>query len=149
MELIIGGAWQGKSAFARQSHPDIVFREAGELDRKGLLTSPGILNLQDYIRKELEAEKDMKTGGDSKAEEDAGAEKGLRSEKKLSGLAADLIDKNPHVVIVVQETGCGLVPTDPFERAWREQTGRICSTLAACSQKVTRVVCGIPTVLKP
>ena len=124
MELIIGGAWQGKSDFARQSHPDIVFQEAGGLDREGLLASPGILNLQDYIKKEMKAE------------------------KKLSALASDLIDKNPHAVIVVQETGCGLVPTDPFERAWREQTGRICIALAACSEKVTRIVCGIPAVLK-
>lgn len=136
MELIIGGAWQGKSAFARQNHPDIVFREAGELDREGLLTSPGILNLQDYIRKELQAERDSKAG------------EALKAENNLSGLAADLIDRNPHAVIVIQETGCGLVPTDPFERAWREQTGRVSSALAACSEKVTRIVCGIPAVLK-
>ena len=37
---------------------------------------------------------------------------------------------------------------DAFDRAYREAVGRICTKLAAYSDEVTRVVCGIGTVIK-
>ena len=37
---------------------------------------------------------------------------------------------------------------DAFERAWREQVGRICCALAEQSARVVRVYAGIPTILK-
>ena len=46
------------------------------------------------------------------------------------------------------EVGCGVTPVDPRQRLAREQTGRLCAALAARAQKVVRVCCGIPTVIK-
>ena len=42
----------------------------------------------------------------------------------------------------------GIVPVDRMEREYREQTGRVCTRLAAYSEKVYRVMCGIGQVIK-
>ena len=51
-------------------------------------------------------------------------------------------------VVSAAETGCGVVPADPAERAAREASGRLCVLLAARAEKVIRVWCGLPEVLK-
>ncbi|MBE6906729.1 MAG: adenosylcobinamide kinase [Ruminococcaceae bacterium] len=56
--------------------------------------------------------------------------------------------QNPEIIWITDEIGCGIVPVDPLEREWRETTGRICCNLAQRSDRVERVFCGIPTVLK-
>ena len=52
------------------------------------------------------------------------------------------------VILVSDEVGYGVVPVDAFQRAYREVVGRTCTKLASFSRKVTRVVCGIGTVIK-
>ena len=59
-----------------------------------------------------------------------------------------IFTKDIQKVIICNEVGYGLVPVDSFERYYREQVGRICTTLAKQADKVTRVVCGIGTELK-
>ncbi|WP_242998335.1 bifunctional adenosylcobinamide kinase/adenosylcobinamide-phosphate guanylyltransferase [Blautia sp. OF03-13] len=59
-----------------------------------------------------------------------------------------LLQKNPEICIVTNELGYGVVPIEPFDRKWREKTGRICTELAAKADSVTRVVCGIGILLK-
>lgn len=51
-------------------------------------------------------------------------------------------------VVICNETGNGIVPVDKAERMARELTGRLCIQLAARADKVVRVICGIPQVLK-
>ena len=51
-------------------------------------------------------------------------------------------------VVVCCEVGLGVVPLDADERAWRERVGRVCTRLAAESDEVVRMVCGIPVKLK-
>ena len=60
----------------------------------------------------------------------------------------DLLDVNPGVVILCDEVGCGVVPVDPAERAWREETGRLCCELAQKADRVERIFCGLILVLK-
>ena len=69
-------------------------------------------------------------------------------EKEAIDFASKLIKKCPDIVIVTQEIGYGLVPVDAFERRYRELTGRICTVLAANSDQVDRVVCGIGVTIK-
>lgn len=57
-----------------------------------------------------------------------------------------LIDESK--IVITDEIGGGLVPVDAFERAWRENVGRICGRLAQQAQLVERVYCGLATVLK-
>jgi adenosyl cobinamide kinase/adenosyl cobinamide phosphate guanylyltransferase len=51
-------------------------------------------------------------------------------------------------VVICDEVGCGVVPIDPAERKWRDDVGRLCARLAARADRVVRVVCGVPTVIK-
>ena len=51
-------------------------------------------------------------------------------------------------VITCAEIGNGIVPLDKSERDYRENVGRLCIELAKNAEKVIRIYCGIPTVLK-
>ncbi len=124
MEMIIGGAFQGKTAYAKESNPGINWMNGADLGKEELMKAQGVLDFQEYIKKELKADRDV------------------------SGLAEELWEKNPDVVLVSQEVGYGVVPMDAFDRKYREAVGRVCTSLAAKSTKVTRVVCGIGTVIK-
>lgn len=124
MEMIIGGAFQGKSTLAKKNHPEVSWINGAEADWDSLSHAEGVLGFHEYIRKEMKAGKDM------------------------SDLAEDLIHVNPGVILVSDEVGYGVVPIDAFDRAYREAVGRICTKLAAYSHRVTRVACGIGTVIK-
>jgi len=51
-------------------------------------------------------------------------------------------------VVICNEVGSGIIPTDKHDSAAREATGRLCIILAQNAAKVVRIVCGIPTVIK-
>lgn len=124
MEMIIGGAYQGKAAYAKAQFPDVDWKFGGEITEEELLKAEGVLGFQEYIRKSLKAGED------------------------LTGLAEKLAQQDTDVILVSEEVGYGIVPADAFERQYREAVGRVCTALAAKSRRVTRVVCGIGTVLK-
>lgn len=124
MEMIIGGAYQGKAAYAKAQFPDVDWKFGGEITEEELLKVEGVLGFQEYIRKALKAGED------------------------LTGLAEKLAQQDTDVILVSEEVGYGIVPADAFERQYREAVGRVCTALAAKSRRVTRVVCGIGTVLK-
>jgi len=60
-------------------------------------------------------------------------------------LLTELLEKE---VVVCCEVGSGVIPIFRKERESREQTGRLCNHLAQRAEKVVRLVCGIPTVIK-
>ena len=122
--MIIGGAYQGKAAYAKAQFPDVDWKFGGEITEEELLKAACVLGFQEYIRKALKAGED------------------------LTGLAEKLAQQDPDVILVSEEVGYGIVPADAFERQYREAVGRVCTALAAKSRRVTRVVCGIGTVLK-
>ena len=51
-------------------------------------------------------------------------------------------------VIICDEIGCGIVPMEAFERDYRETDGRICQRIAAYSEEVHRVICGLGMRIK-
>lgn len=51
-------------------------------------------------------------------------------------------------VVISREIGCGIVPMDPDERVMRERHGIALSLLAKEAEHVTRVFCGIEERLK-
>ena len=116
--MIIGGAYQGKTEYAKKEYPDLIWEEGSSL------SAEGVLNFHEFIRREIKAG------------------------REVSDLAEALIRKNPKVVLVSQEVGYGVVPIDAFDRKYREAVGRVCTRLAAYSHKVTRVACGIGMVIK-
>lgn len=124
MEMIIGGAYQGKSGYASKIFPDVKWVQGGAVTEEELMKAEGVLGFQEYIKKTLKAG------------------------ENLTDLAEKLSEKNPKVILVSEEVGYGIVPADAFERQYREAVGRVCTALAQKSSKVTRVICGIGTVIK-
>ena len=124
MELIVGGAYQGKEEYARQRFPEISWADGETCGEDELFGCQGILNFQRYL------ERRMKEG------------------EPLDQLAERMYEKNPDMVIVADEIGCGIVPLDPFQRKFREQAGRVCTKLAEKSVRVHRVICGVGMVIK-
>ena len=51
-------------------------------------------------------------------------------------------------VIIAREVGCGVVPMDGQERAWRERHGAALQALAKGADRVYRVFCGIGERMK-
>lgn len=71
-------------------------------------------------------------------EQAAGAE-------NLVALAERLSD---YELVIATEVGGGVVPIDAGERAAREAAGQLSCLLAARAERVIRVFCGLPLVLK-
>ena len=66
----------------------------------------------------------------------------------MTSFVEQLLGPNPGAVVVSDEIGLGVVPLEPFERRWREETGRALCRLAAASERVERVCCGLGVRLK-
>lgn len=124
MKMIIGGAFQGKLAYAKNKYPDTAWTDGEQCQFEEIYTCVGINHFHHYIRRALKAGRDMDT------------------------LAAEIISRNPEIIIISDEIGYGLVPIEKFERSYREQTGRICTELAGYSKRVDRVICGIGNAIK-
>lgn len=124
MEMIVGGAYQGKFRYGQELFPEIIWTDGASCEEEEIYRCAGIRNFHLYVKRGMEACWD------------------------LSRLAGRLAAENPNLILITDEIGSGIVPADPFLRAYREQTGRICTELAASCQKVHRVVCGIGTVIK-
>ena len=124
MRMIIGGAFQGKMEYAQKEYPGIRWVDGAACSEEELLQCEGVYHFHLYIRKSMEKYEEMRLFADS------------------------IIRENPQIVIITDEIGYGLVPIDAFERRYREETGRICTRLAAFSERVDRVVCGIGLPIK-
>lgn len=62
--------------------------------------------------------------------------------------AERLMQENPGAFVTADEIGCGIVPMEAFERDYRETDGRICQRIAAYSEEVHRVICGLGMRIK-
>lgn len=51
-------------------------------------------------------------------------------------------------VVTCDEVGCGVVPIDRADEAYREAVGRLCCALAAKADAVVRVTAGLPQYIK-
>ncbi len=72
---------------------------------------------------------------------------GLEPMEEVKKLLQSFCEKDREIVIWSCEIGCGLVPVDASDRAFRECTGRVHCYLAEQASEVIRMVCGIGTVL--
>lgn len=118
MDLIIGGAWQGKLAYAMEKYG----LTQGDLARYdgGFDTSRRCIC---YLEQ---------------AVYDAVAQ----------GKAFAMPELRPDAVVLCTDISCGVVPMDRTQRLWREETGRAVCALAREAESVTRIFCGLPLQLK-
>jgi adenosyl cobinamide kinase/adenosyl cobinamide phosphate guanylyltransferase len=61
---------------------------------------------------------------------------------------SQFIDRNMDAVVICNDISCGVVPVDPVQRKWREETGRALAALSQISTEVIRLFCAIPARLK-
>lgn len=59
-----------------------------------------------------------------------------------------LLQGDEQLLIITDEIGCGIVPMDPWERAYRETDGRVNGYLAEHAESVYRVLAGIAMKIK-
>ena len=126
MKLIIGGAFQGKLAYASAA-AEIApeeFADGAVCGFEVLDTCRGMNHFHEYVRRYL------------------------AEGRSVEELPERIVQKNPEVVLVANELGCGIVPMDPFERQFREAFGRLCCRLAQEAKDVHRVICGLGTVIR-
>lgn len=135
MELVVGGAWQGKFQYVLEReaaggrlynlNKDIAFGESCSYEE--LLERPVCRDFHLFCKRVI-----------------AGEVRGLtwESEEGRVQTAEALSSRRPDRIIITDEIGCGIVPMDAFERKYRELTGRVCCLLAKKANHVTRVLCG-------
>lgn len=124
MDLIIGGAFQGKLCYARSVYKltenDICDCTKGPLD----FSRRCICHLEAAVWNCLQAGQDPKT------------------------LFAENRDLWKDSVIICNDISAGVVPMDTEVRAWREAVGRVLNDLAPQANAVIRMFCGLPQRLK-
>lgn len=124
MILVIGGAFQGKSAYTKEHfETEGSWIDGNVCKFNEIFSCGGIVHFHQFVRRFLH-------------------------EDELGRLPEQLVQCNPQIVIVTDELGYGVVPVEAEDRAWREKTGRLCTRLAAHAGEVHRVVYGIGMVIK-
>ena len=122
MELIIGGAYQGKRAYAVDTlgipETEIFTCGGTEID----FSKKCIDKLEEYVLACIRAGEDPL--------------------EKLQ--QQNLEDK----VIICMDMFCGVVPIDPEMRLWRHTTGLVCQYLAKQASGTHRMFCGLEQRLK-
>ena len=58
MEMIIGGAYQGKASYGKKTYPEILWKNGAGLSREELFQAEGVLNFHEFIRKEMKDGRD-------------------------------------------------------------------------------------------
>ena len=126
MKLIIGGAFQCKKEYVKEhfSLSDKQMIDGKDAEYEDIFHCTCLYHFHEWVKKGLEQ------GWD------------------LGNLAEQIQEKNPDLIVISNELGYGVVPINAFDRKYREGTGRLCTQLAAGSQQVIRVVCGLGMVIK-
>ncbi len=124
MELIIGGAYQGKLTYAVNKY--------GFSDEELFDLFSGFPKSGCACFYHLEALTK------------SAAEAGLSPEDIVKALM-------PHIknaVVISREIGCGVVPMEQSERLFRETHGAVLRQLSERADRVTRIFCGLEEILK-
>ena len=124
MVLIIGGAWQGKLDFAKETYGltegDIFTCRDGEID----FSRRCVDRLEEFTLACVQAGKNPVAYFESRKE-----------------MWRDS-------VLICGDISCGVVPMSPELRLWRNETGRLCQYLAKHAARVSRIFCGLEQRLK-
>ncbi len=149
MKLIVGGAYQGKFSYAKKEFgitDGWIDGESCEL--MDITSCRGIRHFHAYVRKLLERERKALFFSDGMIPFRFYNGDLIFLEEQADAFADWLLEKNPNLILTSNELGCGIVPMEEDDRIWRETVGRICTSLAAKSDEVIRVVCGIGMRIK-
>ncbi len=130
MVLIIGGAYQGKLDYAKETYnlSDEDIFDCKENDNSILpsvdFKAKAFLNFHRFVRA------------------------CVRDEIEAESYIAANIDSFRDKIIIADDVTQGVVPMDKLDRAYREELGRCLVYLGKEADNVIRVFCGIPQVVK-
>ena len=120
MILIIGGAYQGKLDFAKETFgitdADVHTCTAGDID----FSKRCIYKIEEFS---------------AHHNDPIGYFQAHREEWKNS-------------VLILEDIFCGVVPMGAENRAWRQNTGRLAQYLSREAERVSRIFCGLEQRLK-
>ena len=158
MILIIGGEAQGKRAFAEEKWAQSLNISEKIKDRGGISwVKGGLASWETFLQGAYVCEFHLFIRRLLAADPSLHAPAGIQGGRKRKsgcclpdrhGLVSKLLAACPDRVLVTNEIGYGIVPLDPFEREYREETGRICCLLAAEAKEVWRASCGLGQRIK-
>jgi len=123
MILVFGGAYQGKLDYA--------------LERFGLAAG----DVHRCVEDSVDMAFDKKIIYELEKWILALVKRGVDTDKAISLF----IEDHKSAIVICNDISCGVVPTDPVLRKWREATGRALAKVAAASGEVIRVYYGIPS----
>jgi len=136
--LIIGAAFQGKRAYAEQQYRRLTGREPSvgdgwQMELADSLDWPIVDHLTEMLYRLPEDDDQYQAATDA----------------WLARLTAGQEQDSPALrIVVLDEIGAGLVPLTAGDRLWRERCGRLGCRLAELAERVDRIWCGLPVVLK-
>ena len=126
MNLIIGGAYQGKLDYARETfnvgNGDIFNCTC---NRAGIDFSRTCINhIEEFVLASIRSGQDP-----------------------VAYFKAHWEDWR-HSVLICMDLSCGVVPLEAEMRQWRNETGRLCQYLSREASSVSRIFCGLEQKLK-
>ena len=134
MDLIFGGAYQGKLEYAK--------RRFHLTDADVYLCGQGSEQPAEQLREFL----------DSGCSIFYGLERFTLACVRCGAEAAALLQEHARLlrgkILIAEDISCGVVPTDREQRAWREMNGRAMVYLGQEAETVARVFCGLELRLK-
>lgn len=130
MWLVIGGAAQGKLDYAKKQHP-----QAEVFDESSFL----LLCAEESDERVIWNHFHLCVKGM--------LEKGL-SEAQIKEQTGRVLEAHPQAVVICDEIGNGIVPVGKLERSYRDIVGRLLIDIAKESERVVRILCGIPSRIK-
>ncbi len=124
MDLIIGGAYQGKLDFAKAAYhyqsEDVFTCSGSEID----FSAGCIDHVEEFVLACVKEGKNPIT------------------------YFEDHRDDWRNSTLICQDIFCGVVPLGADMRAWRQNTGRLCQYLSKEAAHVSRIFCGLEQKLK-
>ena len=125
MHLIIGGAFQGKTDWAKAQF-DLTDADILECTEQTLpdFSAKCVTHLERFV---LYC---------------------LRQGQEPKAVLAQRAEGWKNSVLICDDISCGVVPLDAEDRAWREACGRMLNDLSIQAETVTRMFCGLPQRLK-
>ncbi|MBN7774367.1 bifunctional adenosylcobinamide kinase/adenosylcobinamide-phosphate guanylyltransferase [Clostridium aminobutyricum] len=128
MELIVGGAYQGKLEYVKKTYQikdeEVFYCEEDAANPQLDLSKKVIYQLENFIL--------------------ACVKQGIGAREYLMDNRGFLENK----IIVCMDISQGIVPMDREMRAWREMNGRALIYLSEEAENVVRIFCGLPHKIK-
>ena len=148
MELIIGGCFQGKTAYGMDKLKRYYFLQDGSGEEKIIAADGENCTWEQCANADLVTHFHLlirRTMTETAADPNITPEISL---KFLTHRVDMLLKENPKLMIICDEVGSGIVPMERSERDYREAVGRVLCLLARRAKSVERVVAGMPVIIK-